>query len=526
MIVDDERMTRDSLAKYVAWSTVNIGSVRTARNGIEALAIAHQDPPEILLTDVRMPKMDGFELAEQVKCLNPFCKVVFLSGFADKEYLKKAIHLQAISYVEKPVNLEEVKEAVRRAVTAFERDAGERREAERIRTRSREVRAVERDEITRRLVTGDREACALLDSPSGAPRVFEPDTSFTVGAVRVEWSADRSESEKAGRRRKILMACGEVAPFNLSTSLLGFVESDVLAIVVARKIAQSQRWASNVCNGLIAILREQSEDAFTASVGIGVPVRGLAALPLSYASARESLGLHFYREKEQVFFPVAGRPERFSVRKEDFTRFRESLHVNDIEQAISLVHEIEAAARRVQALDVDSVRDAFFTLHLIVVETLWNRRPAGMFGEEERTYIWQEIREQATLTELTRFVLHRLWTAFGGPAEPGRLSRKIREIQRFVRDNYMQTGLTLGVIAEHAGLSRTYLSSLYKAATGQNVIEYLTELRIEKAKELLLDGRTKTHEVALSVGYRDADYFSALFKKRVGTNPSAYRESE
>jgi two-component system response regulator YesN len=70
------------------------------------------------------------------------------------------------------------------------------------------------------------------------------------------------------------------------------------------------------------------------------------------------------------------------------------------------------------------------------------------------------------------------------------------------------------------------VSSLYKAATGQNVNEYLTALRIEKAKELLLDGHKKTHEVALSVGYRDASYFSALFKKRVGRSPSAYRESE
>jgi len=489
MIVDDERMTRESLAKYVAWSTVHIGSVRTARNGIEALAMADQDPPDILLTDVRMPKMDGLELAARVKTLNPHCKVVFLSGYADKEYLKEAIHLQAVSYVEKPVDLEEVKEAVRLAAAAFEREAG-----------------VEREEITRRLVTGDGQARSLVGC-------FEPNTSFTVGALRLEWPEALPESERPQWRRKVLLSCGECAPFNRATSLLGFVETDVMAVIAAKRITQSAVFVE-----LLSVLGGLAEGAFSTSVGVSAPVRGLEAVPAAWVSARESLGLHFYREKEQVFFPLAGRTDRFSVGKEDFARFRESLRDNDIERAMACVHEMELCARHLQAVDIDSVRDAFFKLYLVIVETLGNK--------SEETFIWQEIRGQQTLTALTRFILHHLWTAFGEPASRGKLSRTVREIQRFVRENYMSTGLTLGAIAEHSGLSRTYVSSLYKAATGQNVNEYLTALRIAKAKELLLDGHRKTHEVALSVGYRDANYFSALFKKRVGRSPSVYRESE
>jgi two-component system response regulator YesN len=499
LIVDDERMTRESLAKYVAWSTVRIGSVRTARNGVEALAMADRDPPEILLTDVRMPKMDGLELAERVKALNPSCKVVFLSGYADKEYLKKAIHLQAISYVEKPVDLEEVKEAVRMAVNAFERDAADRQ-------RGREERAIEREEITRRLVTGDSGVHSFLGG-------FEPHTNFTSGALLMEWSPALRESERTIWRRRVLSFCAECAPFNLATSFVGFVDMDVMALIAAKRIAHPSAFEA-----LLGVLTGRAAGAFSASVGVGAPVRGLEALPAAWASARESLGLHFYREKEQVHFPAAGRAERFSVPREELARFRESLRDSDIERAMALVHETELAARRALAVDIDSVRDAFFMQYLTIFE--------GLGNTSEKTHIWHEIQERRTLTALTRFILHHLWSAFGEPAGQGRLSRKIREIQRFVRDNYMSTGLTLGVIAEHSGLSRTYVSSLYKAATGQNVNEYLTSLRIEKAKELLLDGHRKTHEVALSVGYRDANYFSALFKKRVGQSPSAYRESE
>ena len=275
MIVDDERMTRESLAKYVAWSTVHIGSVRTARNGIEALAMADQDPPEILLTDVRMPRMNGLELAARVKTLNPYCKVVFLSGYADKEYLKEAIHLQAVSYVEKPVDLEEVKEAVRMAVAAFERDAG-----------------VDREEITRRLVTGDEEARSLVGS-------FEPHTSFTAAALRLEWSDALEERERPHWRRKVRVACGECAPFNLATSLLGFVETDVMAVIAAKKITQSLAFEE-----LLTILGGVAEGAFSASVGVGAPGPGAGGSAACLGFGARGVESSFLSGKGAGLFPL------------------------------------------------------------------------------------------------------------------------------------------------------------------------------------------------------------------------------
>ena len=250
MIVDDEKTTRESLAKYIPWHTLNIGPVRTARNGIEALALAAQEPPEILLTDVRMPKMDGLELADRIQSLYPRCKVVFLSGYADKEYLLKAIRLQAVSYVEKPVVAAEVKEAVRRAASALERDQGQQREVDQLKRTCREAVSMAHEEVIRRLVTEGGASHERV--PGEAFPSFEADTCFTVAAMELCWSDGGAETEKAALRREVLASCAAVSPFDTPASLLGFAEVDILAIIAAKKITASHPGYRAACSALLA----------------------------------------------------------------------------------------------------------------------------------------------------------------------------------------------------------------------------------------------------------------------------------
>jgi YesN/AraC family two-component response regulator len=112
LIVDDERIIRDSIESCIDWAARGIDIVLTAQNGVEAMNILLREPVDMLITDVRMPKMDGIELATNMRKQQPGCKLIFLSAYADKPLLKSAIHLGAISFVEKPVKLEELLQAV------------------------------------------------------------------------------------------------------------------------------------------------------------------------------------------------------------------------------------------------------------------------------------------------------------------------------------------------------------------------------------------------------------------------------
>ncbi len=317
---------------------------------------------------------------------------------------------------------------------------------------------------------------------------------------------------------QILQACRDRRPFSLSTSFLGSTDAETIAVVLAGRIVEESPRARASFQELLQALNSQSFGRFTAAVGVGQPVKTLRELPESYEAARRAASLSFYRGPWTVLFAGAGSRDKLSPGAELFAGFQRALEDGDAGEAIGLLKQLTRRAAEQESSELDSVRDAYFRLLLSAVEVAWSRKLA------ETTCFWQEIREQSSLAGLAEFVETNIRTMFAGEAADTRPSRKIAEIRRYIRENYGQPELCLQSIADHSGLSRTYLSHLFKEVTGQNLNEYVTRLRVEQAKRLLLDPRLKSYEVASRVGYPDASYFSTIFRKHAGLSPSEYRE--
>ena len=116
LIVDDEKKTRDGLIKHIPWTKLGNFTLYEAENGLQAIEKAKETHPDIVISDIRMPKMDGIEFAKQLRELYPQCKIIFFSGYSDKEYLKSAISLKAISYIEKPMDIDEISAVIKETV--------------------------------------------------------------------------------------------------------------------------------------------------------------------------------------------------------------------------------------------------------------------------------------------------------------------------------------------------------------------------------------------------------------------------
>jgi two-component system response regulator YesN len=121
LVVEDEKTPRELLRDLVPWAKHGFDPVDTARNGLEALEILEAGGVDLVVTDVRMPKMDGIELAVEVRRRWPDCVLVFLSGYSDKEYLKTAIRVQAQDYLDKPIDLTQVEASVAQAAATVQR---------------------------------------------------------------------------------------------------------------------------------------------------------------------------------------------------------------------------------------------------------------------------------------------------------------------------------------------------------------------------------------------------------------------
>ncbi len=135
LLVDDEDLTREGLLHYVEWGNLGITHIKAASNGIQALKIAADFEPDILLTDIRMPHMSGIELAHEIRKRAPSCHILFISGYAEKEYLKSAITLKVDAYIDKPATPDNVSLAVARTAEAINRER-EKSRLDMLRTRN------------------------------------------------------------------------------------------------------------------------------------------------------------------------------------------------------------------------------------------------------------------------------------------------------------------------------------------------------------------------------------------------------
>lgn len=519
-IVDDEKTTRDSIQSLIPWAEFGIGRVDTASNGIAALELARQAKPDIVLTDVRMPKMDGIELARKIREIYPLCKIIFISGYSDKEYLKTAINLKAISYIEKPLNIEEIKSVLRETVDLCL--AEERR-------RNDDIKMMDRLNENLPLIY-QKAAFNLIEEHADIPGIqakyhiplldVPAADGYVVLCVAFNWVFGLDACVKSAAKSDVLQLLSAGSAGISPTYVAGFIEDDRLVYIAPI----SNTGQSEAAVRMLQIISPLSEGKFTASVGIGKDTGGLLDIPDAYRTAAESVKLQFYDCCGQVFEAKNDNRKKYTADKNLMKSFRDALRGNRLYEASQLISAFTDSVRNFRSSEIESVKNLYFHLLMIVFEVARERDLIGKAEENEQCYIWQEIERIRLMSELSEYLLNTMKAALPqvGPDESE--NRKIAEINRYIRENISDKLLSVQTVAHSIFLNHQYLCSYYKKATGKTVNDFITEVRMEKAKELLLNKKIKIYDVTTRIGLTDSNYFSTLFKKYTGCTPSEYRE--
>ena len=512
LLVEDEAKTRNGLLNHIDWKNLGIDMLQTAQSAEEALELCEEYQPDIILSDIRMRKMNGLEMCFALREKYPHCKIIIISGYADKEYLKAAIELGSISYVEKPIDLEELEHAIKKTVKAVLEDRNSIRNNERLLQNQEFLKKETFLSLLRaHKADGPLELSELLLREYESYRVCvlrfsKPVLQTVLKKKEVLQRLKPEELSQAGgflygeftdNRHMVLLLCGE--------SLLISEKSEIVKRLEA------------VC--------EKPCGELSVFLALGDLVDTPCQIHSSYEHAREAEKAVFYKGYSHRESYCEKKEKKIVLNQEDMGSFKSFLIRGDQEAARRHIRELSKTLREMQAEASAYVLSIYFELEKLLIAEQERLSLESREKREEKYQVEiQAIEGMDTISEIEAHLVSQIEELFTMAQKDQSSSLMITRVMRYINEHYQQKNLSVKQIAAELYITPTYLSSLFKRKTGNTLGEYLTKVRMERSVQLLSDLRLKTYEVALAVGYEDPSYFAKVFKKEYGIAPSEYRE--
>lgn len=524
VIVDDEPEIREGIRDTIPWEELGFRFAGACANGNEALELVERSPPDVVMTDINMPFMDGLALGERLAEAAPATKVLIISGYDDFEYARRALKLQVYDYIVKPVTPVEFKATLAKLKAALDEERAEKRDLELIRARLEESLPILRERFLNSLITGkaregeleERISYFSLPLPRSAAAyqclVLDFAHRKTGEAFDIDLLSERNYLEKnlEGGLAQILFQDAEDRLVILSWG----GDADAL-YREGLKAAEQLR---------SRLFKAGMEDTV---IGVGEAAGGLASLPESYADALRAVQVAVLRGKAGVtaFRELGGRIGAERERSPAWGKaLASSLRVSNLVEAYGHIDRM-VEYYRARSFDIADYHAALRLVLAAVLQAVEELEipEDELFSQDADPFA--ELRRLKSLDEVRSYfaALAESVVAYTGARQENFAVTKVREALEYLETHYADPELSLQTLCKELFISTSYLSANLKKHHERTFVEELTDLRIRKAKELLRTTALKTYEVAERTGYRDAHYFSLSFRKLTGLTPTEYR---
>lgn len=508
LIVEDESTTRNGLKKHVHWLNLGIDRIRCAANGLEALSICREYHPDIVLSDVRMPGMDGVTLCRALRRQFPRCVFIFLSGYSDKEYLKAAIDLRAVSYIEKPTVISEVEEAIRKSVRLLME--------ERSASSSGAIPVKSCSLLQQNLVEGlinsmsrQNTTPEKLQKNLHALHLFEKNDLFFLVLIF------RCESAIKNRKAILLEVDKLLQAQDVEHAEMVKDKKHIIAVLGSAS-RSSLEPHSKLFRGAEQTVRESVLGESSLFCAAGQLVQGIQNIPQSYQTAVVALQKLFFTGYGHLIFYHPEKDELLNFEeKEFFIEFSEALLCRNEKKTSDLLEKAYHSLIVQDTVLASKIKSLYFRLFYLVMHT-----SNSVFDEQDS---WNQFMQTETLMQAHRLLCTAVQIKMKNSSEQQNLSPTIKTVINHIRTEYHQELLSVQQLADQVHLTPAYLSNLFKKETGITIGQYIVNVRMEHAKLLLQDGSCRLNEVAALVGYSDAGYFTKIFKKHMNMPPSQYK---
>ena len=527
MLVDDEEEVRKAMIRKMDWEQLGFTVAGDAENGEDALEKLEQLEPDVVMTDIRMPYMDGLTLVARIREQYPSIKILIFSGYDDFEYAKQAIKYRVTEYILKPVNGEELAEILRRVRISLDEEIEERRNISMLQKSYENSLPMLREVFLNDLVSRGADISAM------APKLREYGVDilearkWLAAVIHVE-RMEQAEGQELFRHQELIpisvrkLVEDHMEAFGRFTV---FNSAEGITLIAAVDGNNSETGLINLLDDICKESRRMLGVSITA--GVGHSCDTLQEISRSYQTAVDALGYRAIVGGGRTIYindvePVNRGKLQFETKEEaELTaviKFGTKDQIGDMLRGFAArMDDAKVHANQYQVYMLTIVNC------LIRLMQQYDLKMSDMFDSEEHyADIIKRICRRESFAEEMIPMACRMNEALD-QARDNTTRKVIVEAKEFIQENYADPELSVDVLCRYLHMSPAYFSTVFKRETGQTYVNYLTEVRLQKAEELLEKTDDKTYEIAQKVGYQEQNYFSYVFKKRYGVSPTKYR---
>lgn len=523
MVVEDERILREGICRVGDWESYDVEICGVAANGKEALQKIEEQKPDVILTDVVMPIMDGIELAKNVYEQYPEIRIIFLSGHEEFEYVKKAMEYKASNYLLKPAKIEEIVRVVSEVRDEIERERKRIQEEERIRKKLEKSIPVLQEHYMNQVLSG------LESNEAKIKRQLEfLNIDLECRNMAVMICESDTELEEKMSSRIFLMQLNEICQSVISREYRCIVFTDLkdrVVIVLNYPDTMHTKEILLYLQGKALRIQAEMEEYWgrSVSMGIGRVAASIRYLSKAYKEAEYALSYRFFMGNKSVIYigdiEKEEHKDLFLIEQKE-AELLACVKAGDI---TGTERQTEVYFKLLGECAVCGQTFIYEEITEFVSLLLKELREKVLEGEEnflvELEDLLEELRRKntyGTLVELQKQVGDVLQN-IAEKINHNRLLRNegiIEKAQKYVQQN-LSGDVSLITVAEMVYVSPNYLSCLFKES-GENFKDYVIRVKMQKAKEMMESEKYTLSQIALALGYKDGRYLSQVYKKYYG----------
>ncbi len=529
LIIDDEPTIRKGLINIINWKKFQCEVCGEAWDGVDGLEKMEELKPDIVFVDISMPEIDGLTLIKRAKSIVPNSKFIILSGYREFTYMQEAIKIGAFDYILKPSSIEELCEVIKRAVIELKYQKEDQMEIKKLKRCFEESIPLLKEKLLYDIIFQININEEEINEGFELYGLHIKD--FVMMIIEIDEQAEKKEPYQRQLYQFGIMNTVEemfaedfkVEKVVLNSKQIAFI---ILPVQDRELLVESVYKKANSVQQLI-----ESCFDFTVTISISTKGKGIEKLHEKMIECKNGLSYRFYMGDSSIILyrdlDAFYKTENHWISEGYDKNLYEAIKTGNEEnvrrillQIKNKVMETNIEPEQIKTFywnliyEINNIRIAIKNLETTTRDL--NKDISSLYKMiESATHIrdLHELLEQVAVNIVDRINKYNKKS----------INQILQNAMKYICDNYAMS-ITLNELAEHTYVSTYYLSRMFKKELGKNFVEYLSEIRIEKAKELLKDNKYKTYEVAELVGIQDPHYFSKIFKKYVNMTPTEYKE--